>query len=150
MLKPGTQAPDFEAIADNGEKIKLSQFRGKYVVLYFYPKDDSPGCTVEACSFRDNWDALKKYDAVVIGVSSDNVNSHRKFKEKHSLPFILVSDEDKKIRSLYDAKGFLLPPRITYVIDKEGIIRFVYNSQMRASEHVKKVIEFLDDNISRH
>jgi Peroxiredoxin len=96
MLKIGTKAPEFESIADNGEKIKLSQFKGKYVVLYFYPKDDSPGCTVEACSFRDNWDELKKYDAVVIGVSSNSIDSHKKFKEKYSLPFILVSDPDKK------------------------------------------------------
>jgi Peroxiredoxin len=148
MLKIGTKAPEFESIADNGEKIKLSQFKGKYVVLYFYPKDDSPGCTVEACSFRDNWDELKKYDAVVIGVSSNSIDSHKKFKEKYSLPFILVSDPDKKIRELYDAKGLILPSRITYVIDKEGIIRFAYNSQVRASEHVKKVLEFFENYFS--
>jgi peroxiredoxin Q/BCP len=144
MLKVGILAPDFEAISDDGNKIRLSQFRGKYIILYFYPKDESPGCTVEACSFRDNWDEIKKYDAVIIGVSSDSVDSHKKFKEKHSLPFILVSDENKKIRELYDAKGFLLPSRITYIIDKEGKIAFAYNSQFKASEHVKKVIEFLD------
>jgi len=142
MLKVGILAPDFEAISDDGNKIRLSQFRGKYIILYFYPKDESPGCTVEACSFRDNWDEIKKYDAVIIGVSSDSVDSHKKFKEKHSLPFILVSDENKKIRELYDAKGFLLPSRITYIIDKEGKIAFAYNSQFKASEHVKKVIEF--------
>jgi peroxiredoxin Q/BCP len=115
----------------------------KNVVLYFYPKDETPGCTAEACSFRDNWEEVKKYDAVVVGVSSDSVESHKQFKMRHSLPFTLVSDPDKNIRKLYDVKGSLMPPRVTFVIDKEGVIRHVYDSQLNATAHVKEALSAL-------
>ena len=144
MLKVGDKAPIFDAVADNGERISLADFIGKHnIVLYFYPKDDTPGCTREACSFRDNWNILKDYDVVVIGVSSDDINSHKKFKEKYNLPFILVSDPDKKIRELYDAKGFILPSRITFVIDKNEIIRRIYNSQFNPANHVNEALKAL-------
>lgn len=144
MLKVGDKAPIFDAVSDNGERISLADFIGKHnIVLYFYPKDDTPGCTREACSFRDNWNILKDYDVVVIGVSSDDINSHKKFKEKYNLPFILVSDPDKKIRELYDAKGFILPSRITFVIDKNGIIRHIYNSQFNPANHVNEALKAL-------
>ncbi|MEM3972262.1 MAG: peroxiredoxin [Saccharolobus sp.] len=144
MLKVGDKAPIFDAVADNGERISLADFIGKHnIVLYFYPKDDTPGCTREACSFRDNWNILKDYDVVVIGVSSDDINSHKKFKEKYNLPFILVSDPDKKIRELYGAKGFILPSRITFVIDKNGIIRHIYNSQFNPANHVNEALKAL-------
>ncbi|ADB86401.1 peroxiredoxin [Saccharolobus islandicus] len=144
MVKVGDKAPLFEGIADNGERISLSHFIGKHnIVIYFYPKDDTPGCTREACAFRDNWDLLKDYDVVVIGVSSDDINSHKKFKEKYKLPFILVSDPDKKIRELYGAKGFILPARITFVIDKKGIIRHIYNSQTNPANHVNEALKTL-------
>ena len=137
-LQVGAIAPDFEGISDKGEKAQLSDFTSKgNVVLYFYPKDETPGCTAEACAFRDEWSDFSKLNATIIGVSSDSVESHRKFKDHRKLQFMLISDPDQKIRSLYDAKGFLLPPRISYVI-VEGKIAHVYNSQMNATNHVKQ------------
>jgi peroxiredoxin Q/BCP len=143
-LKVGSKAPDFEGLTDEGQRFKLYEVVGKKnVVLYFYPKDETPGCTAEACSFRDNWEEVKKYDAVVVGVSSDSVESHKQFKMRHSLPFTLVSDPDKNIRKLYDVKGSLMPPRVTFVIDKEGVIRHVYDSQLNATAHVKEALSAL-------
>lgn len=145
MPKVGDKAPLFEAITDSGEKLSLADLIGKHnIVLYFYPKDDTPGCTREACAFRDNWDLLKDYDVVVIGISSDSVESHQKFKKKYNLPFILVSDPDGKIREMYDAKGFILPDRVTFVIDKNGIIRHVYKSQLKPENHVKEAMKALE------
>ncbi|BFI74852.1 peroxiredoxin [Sulfurisphaera ohwakuensis] len=144
-MKVGDKAPLFEGITDTGEKFSLADYIGKHnIVLYFYPKDDTPGCTREACAFRDNWNLLQGYDVVVIGISSDDVESHKKFKQKYNLPFILVSDPDKKIRELYGAKGFILPARITFVIDKKGIIRHIYNSQLNPENHVKEALKTLE------
>ncbi|MBB5254858.1 peroxiredoxin [Sulfurisphaera ohwakuensis] len=144
-MKVGDKAPLFEGITDTGEKFSLSDYIGKHdIVLYFYPKDDTPGCTREACAFRDNWNLLQGYDVVVIGISSDDVESHKKFKQKYNLPFILISDPDKKIRELYGAKGFILPARITFVIDKKGIIRHIYNSQLNPENHVKEALKTLE------
>ncbi len=144
VLTVGSEAPDFEATADDGKTVKLSDFTSKGpVVLYFYPKDETPGCTAEACAFRDEWDDFKKLGAAVVGVSSDSVDSHRKFKEHRKLPFTLVSDPDQKIRAMYGAKGFLIPPRISFVI-VGGKVVHVYNSQMNATNHVaeaKKAIQ---------
>ncbi|MDT7901380.1 MAG: peroxiredoxin [Acidianus sp.] len=145
MVRIGDKAPLFEAISDDGDKIALSDFIGKHnIVLYFYPKDDTPGCTREACAFRDNWDLLKDYDVVVIGVSSDSVESHKRFKEKYKLPFILISDPDGKIRELYGAKGFILPGRVTFVIDKNGIVRHIYKSQFNPANHVNEALKALE------
>jgi peroxiredoxin Q/BCP len=145
MVRIGDKAPLFEAISDDGDKIVLSDFIGKHnIVLYFYPKDDTPGCTREACAFRDNWDLLKGYDVVVIGVSSDSVESHKRFKEKYKLPFILISDPDGKIRELYGAKGFILPGRVTFVIDKNGIVRHIYKSQFNPTNHVNEALKALE------
>ena len=140
-LKIGDQAPDFEGVTEEGKVIRLSDFKGKYVILYFYPKDDTPGCRAEALSFKENFGELTKLNAVIIGVSADSPESHKKFKEKYGLPFILVSDEENKIRELYGAKGFLLPPRITFVIDPEGKIIHIYSSQMNPTSHVKEAME---------
>jgi peroxiredoxin Q/BCP len=132
-------------VDDSGNRFSLADYIGKHnIVLYFYPKDDTPGCTREACAFRDNWDALKDYDVVVIGVSSDDVNSHSRFKAKYRLPFILVSDPDGKIRELYGAKGFIIPARVTFIIDKRGVIRHVYNSQLNPTNHVKEALKTLE------
>ncbi|EZQ02054.1 MULTISPECIES: peroxiredoxin [Acidianus] len=147
-LEIGSQAPDFEALDENGKKVKLSDFRGKWVVLYFYPKDDTPGCRTEALSFKENWDDLIKIGAVVIGVSGDSPESHRKFKEKYGLPFTLLSDPDDKIRELYGAKGLLLPPRITFIIDKEGKIIHIYSSQMNPKSHVSVAKKVILQNLS--
>lgn len=147
MLKPGTPAPDFTATLDDGSTFTLSDCRGKkHVVLYFYPKDFTPGCTAQACSFRDNYGAIAAYDAIVIGVSGDSSSSHTSFREKHSLPFPLIPDSDGRLRDLYDAKGWIpwMPPRVTYVIDKEGIIRAAMRHDFRVTAHVPEVIAALE------
>lgn len=136
-LKIGDNAPDFEAPDENGKKIKLSDFKDKTnVVLYFYPKAETPGCTAEAKCFRDNWDAIKNQGATVIGVSSDTEEKQKSFKEHHNLPFMLLSDREKRIRNLYGATGFLIPPRMTFVIDMTGKIRGIHNSQMDPKGHI--------------
>lgn len=136
-VRPGDPAPDFTLQDQHGESVTLSEFHGKWVVLYFYPKDDTPGCTREACSFRDSHEDFADAGAAVIGVSRDDVDSHRAFAEKHRLPFTLVSDASGELRNTYGVpKTFgLLDGRVTYVIDPGGVVRHVYNSQLRASAH---------------
>lgn len=127
-LAVGSTAPDFTALDDAGQSIQLSQFRGKTVVLYFYPKDDTPGCTKEACSFRDSYSAYQGKDIVVLGVSTDDSSSHEQFKTKFSLPFPLVADPDRSITQAYDVDGGGYAKRVTYVIDGDGQIIRVYDS----------------------
>lgn len=142
MLNTGDEAPDFEAKDDTGKTVSFySLLSDKPVILYFYPKDETPGCTTEACSFRDNWDEFSSRGVRVIGVSSDSVESHRKFKEHRKLPFTLISDEGARIRKLYQATGFLIPPRISYIIGGDRKIISSYNSQMNPTAHVKLAIE---------
>ena len=129
-LKIGDMAPDFETTTDTGETVRLSDFRGKRVVLYFYPKDDTPGCTTQACGFRDNYLEIEERNAVVLGVSTDGVASHQKFKTKYDLPFTLLVDEDHSIIDQYGAWGekskygktYMGTIRSHYVIDEEGRI----------------------------
>lgn len=136
-VRPGDQAPDFTLQDQHGQSVTLSDFRGKWVVLYFYPKDDTPGCTREACSFRDSHEDFADAGAAVIGVSRDGIESHRAFAEKHRLPFTLVSDASGALRRTYGVpKTFgLLDGRVTYVIDPEGVVRHVFNSQLRTAAH---------------
>lgn len=122
MLKAGDTAPDFELISDDGSKVRLSGLRGKTVVLYFYPKDDTPGCTTEACSFRDSWAAVKATGAQLFGVSPDSVASHGTFKEKYSLPFSLLADDDRKVLKSYGAFG----KKMMYGKEVEGVIRSTF------------------------
>ena len=146
MLKEGTAAPDFEAMLDSGEQFRLSGHRGsKNVVLYFYPKDFTPGCTREACSFRDNYSAVEQHDAVIVGVSNDSAESHKRFKDTHNLPFPLAADPDKRIIGLYDAVGFLglTTARVTYVIDKEGVIRKAFRHDLAISRHLDDTLDAL-------
>jgi peroxiredoxin Q/BCP len=142
----GKKAPDFIAPTDGAGKLKLSELRGKSVVLYFYPKDDTPGCTTEACGFRDAAPDFKKLKATVIGVSKDSVTRHDKFKAKYKLPFTLVSDEDGKIcekygtwieKSLYGRK-YMGIDRATFLIDKEGVVRKVWH-KVKVAGHVDEV-----------
>ncbi len=129
-LKIGEPAPDFAAISDSGEQVRLSDYRGKRVVLYFYPKDDTPGCTTQACGFRDNYAAIEEQNAVVLGVSPDGQKSHQKFKSKYDLPFTLIMDEDHAIAEKYGVWGeksnygrtYMGIIRSHFVIDEEGII----------------------------
>jgi thioredoxin-dependent peroxiredoxin len=134
MLLEGTMAPDFTLSTDGGGEVTLSDYRGKKVVLYFYPKDDTPGCTVEACNFRDDYSQILAAGAAVLGVSPDSVKSHDKFKSKFSLPYALVSDPDHRVAELYGAWGekkmygktHMGIIRSTYVIDEEGKILKVF------------------------
>jgi len=146
-LKPGDLAPDFSAPASGGGTVKLSDFRGQQVILYFYPRDDTPGCTKEACAFRDDFEAFKKKGAVVLGISTDTVKSHDKFVAKYKLPFILVSDEDKRIVNSYGAWGpkqfmgmkFKGTYRITFLIGPDGRIRQVWPA-VKPAEHARGIL----------
>jgi peroxiredoxin Q/BCP len=135
-IKVGDQAPDFETVDDKNNKVKLSDFRGKRVVLYFYPKDDTRGCTIQACGFRDSYPEVTEKNAVVLGVSPDGVESHQAFKTKFELPFPLLVDEDKKIMESYgvwqererDGQKFMGVARSHFVIDEQGkVVDVQYN-----------------------
>jgi peroxiredoxin Q/BCP len=145
-LEVGDTAPDFSLMDDKGRLVTLKEFLGKkVVVLYFYPKDSSPGCTAEACSFRDNYKFYEDRGAVVIGVSLDSVESHSKFSQKYNLPFAILSDKSKEVARAYGALGIggLLAKRWTFVIDKEGRIAHIFTKVdvRRHSEEVLKVLE---------
>ena len=145
-LAAGDRAPDFALPDRTGRTIRLSDYRGKKaVVLYFYPKDDTPGCTKEACAFRDQYQDLQDAGAEVIGVSSDSADSHAKFASKYSLPFVLVADPGGAVRKQYGVPATLglLPGRVTFVIDPDGVIRHVFNSQFQATRHVAEAVEAL-------
>ena len=150
MPETGERAPDFTATTDAGEQISLSSLRGKKVVLYFYPRDNTPGCTQEACDFRDREEALAAKDAVVLGVSTDSVKSHQNFKAKHALPFTLLADPDKELVSAYGVyrekkqygRSFMGTVRTTFVIDEEGTIANVFNS-VKVKGHADAVLESL-------
>ena len=143
----GDAAPEFELADASGKRVRLSDFRGKKsVVLYFYPKDDTPGCTKEACSFRDQYEAFKDAGAEVIGVSSDTEASHQKFATKYKLPFTLVADSGGGVRKRYGVPATLpgiLPGRMTFVIDRDGVVRHVFNSQLQATKHVDEALGVL-------
>ncbi|WP_179415442.1 thioredoxin-dependent thiol peroxidase [Mucilaginibacter sp. E4BP6] len=132
-LKAGDKAPDFTSKDQNGEEVSLANFKGKTVILYFYPKDDTPGCTAEACDFRDNYQSLIGKGYEVIGVSTDDSKSHKKFETKYSLPFPLIADEDKSINEAYGVwaeknmygKKYMGTARTTFIIDADGIIKQV-------------------------
>jgi peroxiredoxin Q/BCP len=149
-LQVGDKVPSFSAIDTNGNLFESNTIVGqKALVIYFYPKDDTLVCTEQACSFRDQYEDFKTLGAEVIGVSSDSVKSHQKFASRYQLPFVLLSDSDKKLRKLFgvpnDLLG-LLPGRVTYVIDMNGIIQLVFNS-MSGKIHIKKALEILQRKI---
>ncbi|MHB8396885.1 MAG: peroxiredoxin [Thermoplasmataceae archaeon] len=140
ILETGTKAPDFEAKDQNGKTVRLSSFHGKTVVLYFYPKDDTPGCTVEACNFRDNFSSFRQHGIEVIGVSVDSENSHRKFVDKYNLNFTLVSDGSKDIVEKYGVRGDSgSAKRVTYIIKPDGTIGYVYG-KVTPKEHAVDVL----------
>ena len=139
-LNVGEKAPDFESVDQEGKKIKLSHFKGSPVVLYFYPKDNTPGCTAEACNFRDNLESLQSHGIKVLGVSVDDEKSHKKFQEKYNLNFPLVVDDKKSITESYKAKGMFGAKRITYIIDGDGKIAFVY-PKVKPNGHAVEVLE---------
>jgi peroxiredoxin Q/BCP len=145
-IEAGQPAPDFELPDAEGKRIRLADFRGKKaVVLYFYPKDDTPGCTAEACSFRDSYEEFQDAGAEVIGVSSDGGAAHEKFATKYKLPFMLLSDRGGVVRKQYGVPATLglLPGRVTFIIDKQGVVQRTFNSQFQATKHVSEAIEAL-------
>jgi peroxiredoxin Q/BCP len=151
-VEAGDPAPDFTLPSQSGEDVRLSEVwqRGP-VVLYFYPKDETPGCTTEACTFRDSYEAFKEAGAEVVGVSSDSITSHESFATKHRLPFILLADEGGRVRKRYGVKPTLgiLPGRVTYVIDGKGVVRHVFSSQTGVQRHVHEALDALSDIAAR-
>ena len=146
MLQVGQSAPNFTLTTTSGQPFRLADQRGRHVVLYFYPKDDTPGCTAEACSFRDQYEDFKDLGAEVVGISSDSEKSHQKFTQKHRLPFELLADTDGLVRKLYEVPRALLgllPGRVTFVIDKEGVIQYIFNSLTGATDHVRNTMAVL-------
>ena len=142
----GSKAPDFTLPSQSGELVSLRDFLGRRpVVLFFYPKDDTPGCTKEACAFRDGHEEFGKLDAEVVGISSDSVGSHSSFAAKHDLPFTLLSDEQSRVRTIYGVPSTLglFPGRVTYVIDAEGVVRRVFSSQLGMERHVEEALRAL-------
>jgi peroxiredoxin Q/BCP len=142
----GDKAPDFELVNQSGDKVRLSDFLGKKnVVLYFYPKDFTSGCTKEACAFRDSYEEFKDIGAEVLGVSSDTQETHGLFSVKLGLPFQILSDGGGKVRKLYGVPSSLgmIPGRVTYVIDREGIVRYIFNSQINAEKHMQESLRIV-------
>lgn len=147
-LKEGSKAPVFEGIDQSGNKLKLSDFKGKKIVLYFYPKDNTPGCTAEACNLRDNHSALMKKGFIVIGVSPDSEKSHKNFAGKYSLPFPLIADESKKILNDYGVwgekkmygKSYFGVIRTTFIIDENGVIEHII-TKVNTSGHTEQILD---------
>lgn len=152
-LETGKNAPDFELQSDTGETVKLSDFAGKYVVLYFYPKDMTPGCTDEACDFRDQHKSFEELDAVIIGVSPDPEERHQKFREKHDLPFLLLADTEHQAAEAYDVwklkknfgKEYMGIERSTFVIDKEGNLLKEWR-KVKVKGHVEEALNYIREN----
>jgi thioredoxin-dependent peroxiredoxin len=146
VVEEGKPAPDFELVSDEGEKVRLSSLRGKPVVLYFYPRDDTPGCTAQACGIRDSYDAFGKRDVVVVGVSTDSESSHKRFKEKHGLPFTLLADPDRTLGDVYGVarEGKRSYARSTFVIDRNGKVAKVMH-RVKPDRHAEQVLAAIPD-----
>lgn len=145
-VQVGEHAPTFTLHAQDGATVNLEDLLGKrWIVLYFYPKDDTPGCTTEACSFRDQYEVFKEAGAEVIGVSSDSADSHQRFATKYHLPCLLLSDEKGAVRKLYGVPTTMgiLPGRVTYVIDKEGIVRHIFNDMFNSPKHITEALRVI-------
>ena len=144
----GDKAPDFTLPSQMGDNVTLSEYFGKKnVVLYFYPKDETRGCTREACEFRDQYDVFTNLGAEVLGVSSDTLESHKSFATHYGLPFLLLSDEKSEVRKLYGVPSSMgiLPGRVTYIIDKKGVVRHVFSSQFRPEKHIEEALKILKE-----
>jgi thioredoxin-dependent peroxiredoxin len=154
-IELGMQAPDFELLASNGEKVKLSDFKGESVVLYFYPKDMTPGCTTQACDFRDLHNDFAQLNCTIIGISPDPIGKHEKFIEKYNLPFLLLFDEDHHVSELYEVwklkknfgKEYMGIERSTFVIDKEGKIAKEWR-KVKVKGHVEEALQYVKENLA--
>jgi peroxiredoxin Q/BCP len=145
-VRVGDKAPDFTLPSQRGDLVHLADYLGKrVVVLYFYPKDNTPGCTAEACAFRDSYEVFTEAGAEVIGISSDSVDSHERFAGRYQLPFVLVSDSGGVVRKQYGVPNTLgiLPGRVTYVIDLDGVVRHVFSSMSKIDRHVNEALELV-------
>jgi thioredoxin-dependent peroxiredoxin len=144
-LRSGDKCPSFTLPNQHGENINIDEFIGKRIlIIYFYPKDDTPGCTKEACMFRDSYEEFVDMGCEVIGISSDSIESHRKFAETHRLSFPLLADEKGQVRKQFGVPGNLfglIPGRVTYIVDKKGLVREVHNSLLDPAGHLNKAIE---------
>lgn len=153
LLAHGDPAPLFESVDQDGQPVKLVDYKGKKVILYFYPKDDTPGCTKEACAFRDNFPKFKKIGVEVLGVSIDTEKRHKKFTEKYDLPFRLIVDEEKAIVENYGVWGlkkfmgreYMGTARVTYLINEEGIIEMVW-PKVKPEKHASEIVAYLEQN----
>ncbi len=149
-IKEGDVFPDFKLKADDGREVSLSDLKGKITVVYFYPKDNTPGCTKEACSFRDNINDFQSLGVPIYGISVDSIESHRKFKQKYGLPFTLLSDSDKKLVSelkIKSASG--TASRVTFILDKDGKVLKIY-PKVSPDKHAEEVLSFLKEKLSSH
>ncbi|HOY67119.1 MAG TPA: peroxiredoxin [Candidatus Ozemobacteraceae bacterium] len=143
-MNVGERAPEFTLNDQDGRPVSLADFRGKQaVVVFFYPKDESPVCTIEACGFRDMTPSFADVGAAVLGISSDDAANHKRFAEQYRLTFPLLADTDGAVRRAFGVPAtlWLIPGRVTYVIDRDGIVRMIYDSQMRAQQHVERALE---------
>lgn len=153
-VEVGKKAPDFTLQNQDGEEVSLSDFEGKNIVLYFYPKDMTPGCTTQACDFRDNYEAFSQYNTVILGISPDPIERHQKFIEKHELPFPLLADVDHHVAELYDVwklkkmfgKEYYGIERSTFIIDSEGIVQKEYR-KVRVKGHIEETLQFVKENL---
>jgi peroxiredoxin Q/BCP len=146
-VRIGDKAPNFILTSQMGDKVTLSEYIGKKnIVLYFYPKDETRGCTREACEFRDRYDVFTNLGAEVIGVSAQSVKSHKSFATHHGLPFLLLSDEKNEVRKLYGVSATMgiIPGRVTFIIDKKGVVRHIFSSQFQPEKHIKEALEVLE------
>ena len=145
-VKIGDQLPEFSLPDQNGDTINIYDYLGKPLVIYFYPKDDTPGCTKEACYFRDQFEVFAEYGAKIFGISSDSPESHRKFAEKYNLNFTLLSDEDHTVEKLFAVPRSILgliSGRVTYIIDKEGTVIHIFNSLFNADQHIEEALKVI-------
>uniref|UniRef100_A0ACD5XY10 Uncharacterized protein n=1 Tax=Avena sativa TaxID=4498 RepID=A0ACD5XY10_AVESA len=147
-VNKGSVPPNFTLKDQDGKTVSLSKFKGKPVVLYFYPADETPGCTKQACAFRDSYEKYKKAGAEVIGISGDDAASHKAFAKKYRLPFTLLSDEGNKVRKEWGVPSDLfgtLPGRQTYVLDKKGVVQYIYNNQFQPEKHIGETLKIIEN-----
>lgn len=148
-VQKGSTIPVFELPDQNGKLFNITSVLGKKnLVIYFYPKDDSPGCTKQACTFRDQFEVFREADAEIIGISSDDVESHKKFAEKYRLTYTLLSDTEGKVRKLFDVPSDLfglLPGRVTYIVNKQGIVIHTFDSQLQTEKHIEEALAALKE-----
>ncbi len=145
-IRIGDKLPSFKLLNQKGKWISISDFIGRPLIIYFYPKDDTPGCTKEACAFRDEYSSFVDFGASVFGVSADSVESHRRFSIKYQLPFDLLSDEGNKLRKVFGVPSDLfgmIPGRVTYVVNSRGFVKYIFNNQLNATKHIEEALKAL-------